>query len=290
MGQGMSMDKLIKPRRQTNWDWRAAGNFIGGGSGTGLLLFSAITAVGGAFYPLLFLAGLGLVGAGLLCVWMEIGRPLRALNVFRHAQTSWMTREALVAPVLFLCGAAAAWTGGTAWLCAAALLALLFLYCQARIVRAAKGIPAWRAQASVPLFVVTGLTEGAGLLAAVLSASGVKQPPWLAVALLALLAVRIWAWRAYRQELRTSKTPNQALAALDKADLSFSWTGHAAVATLLFATLVPGGSNGTWMIGIAGALAVAGGWLLKYTVIVRASYNQGYALARVPVRGSGVPL
>lgn len=285
----MSMDKLIKPRRQTNWDWRAAGNFIGGGSGTGLLLFSAMAAAGGAFYPLLFLASLALIGLGLLCVWMEIGRPLRAMNVFRHAQTSWMTREALVAPALFLCGAAAAWTGAAGWIWAAALLALLFLYCQARIVHAAKGIPAWRAQASVPLFIATGLTEGAGLLAALLSASGMRQPSWLAIALLALLAARIWAWRSYRQELRASKTPSQALAVLDKADMSFSWTGHAAIATLLFAIMVPGASNGTWMTGIAGALAVAGGWLLKYTVIVRASYNQGYALPRVPVRGSGVP-
>ena len=37
------------------------------------------------------------IGAGLTCVWLEIGRPLRAINVFFHPQTSWMTREGIVA-------------------------------------------------------------------------------------------------------------------------------------------------------------------------------------------------
>jgi len=34
----------ITPWHQNNWDWRAAGNFIGGGSGTGLLFFATLAA------------------------------------------------------------------------------------------------------------------------------------------------------------------------------------------------------------------------------------------------------
>ena len=45
------------------------------------------------------------------------------------------------------------------WLAAA--LALAFIYCQARMLQAAKGIPAWREPLLVPLMVVTGLAEGA---------------------------------------------------------------------------------------------------------------------------------
>ena len=30
------------PWRQTNWDWRAAGNFIFGGAGGGLIVFTAL--------------------------------------------------------------------------------------------------------------------------------------------------------------------------------------------------------------------------------------------------------
>lgn len=286
----MSMDKLIKPRLQTNWDWRAAGNFIGGGCGTGLLLSAALAASTGASYPLLGAVGLVLVAVGLFCVWMEIGRPLRALNVFRHAQTSWMTREALVAPLLFGCGAMAVWTAGAAWIWATALLGLLFLYCQARILHAAKGIPAWRAQGTIPLIIVTGLAEGAGLCAVLLALSGASRlPVWLSPALLVLLVLRAWAWRSYRAELGAAKTtPPKALAALNLADARYAWGSNAAIATLVVAALSLTGGSGPWLTATAGLLAVAGGWLIKYTMVVRASFNQGFALPRVPVRGSGI--
>lgn len=73
---------------QTNWDWRAAGNFMFGGTGSSLLLMTAA-----ATYPespplLLGLASLLFVGLGLLLVWLEMGRPWRFLNVFYHPHTS----------------------------------------------------------------------------------------------------------------------------------------------------------------------------------------------------------
>ena len=82
------------PRQQYQWDWRAAGNFMGGGAGAGLLLFTQLSGVKGIAAIVLVLGGLGLVGLGLFCVWLEIGRPLRAMNVFFNARTSWMSREA----------------------------------------------------------------------------------------------------------------------------------------------------------------------------------------------------
>ncbi len=286
----MNMDKLINPRRQTNWDWRAAGNFIGGGSGSGLLLFYAIAAVSGLVSPLAGLMGLGLIGLGLFCVWMEIGRPLRAMNVFRHVQTSWMTREAMVAPPLFLCGLLSVWTGNALWAALTGLLAIAFLYCQARIVHAAKGVPAWRAQRSVPLLFATGLCEGAGFLAFVLAFEGkASQAAWLPVVLLPLLIARALFWRAYRRELSAQNTPRQALAALNKIEVPFIWTGHAATGTLIVAALAIPALNGAWLAGAAGLLVAVSGWLFKYTLIVRASFKQGYALPRLPVRGSGVP-
>ena len=41
------------------------------------------------------------------------------------------------------------------------------------------------------------------------------------------------------------------------------------------------------LFAIAGLLAFATGWLLKFTIITRAAYNQGFALNHTPVRGSG---
>ena len=89
-----------EPWLQTNWDWRAAGNFIGGGSGTGLAILAALASIQGTVYWPMGLIGAVLVGIGLFCVWLEIGRPWRALHVFFHPQTSWMTREAFVSALL----------------------------------------------------------------------------------------------------------------------------------------------------------------------------------------------
>ena len=70
----------ITPWHQTNWDWRAAGNFIGGGTGTGLLFFATLASGSVDAYRIQALLALAFIGAGLTCVWLEIGRPLRAIN------------------------------------------------------------------------------------------------------------------------------------------------------------------------------------------------------------------
>ena len=58
------------------------------------------------YFPAGILA-VALIGFGLLMGWSEFGRPLRALNVFFHPQTSWMSREALLAlPLLAFAGVA----------------------------------------------------------------------------------------------------------------------------------------------------------------------------------------
>jgi len=155
------------PWQQAHWDWRAAGNFICGGAGAGLVIFTVLSGLQGLAATLAIVAGLGLVGLGLLCVWLEIGRPLRALNVFVNLRSSWMSREALVSVFLFALGLGLA-AGVKSWAAPVVIAAVAFIYCQARIVQAARGIPAWREPLTVPLLITTGLAEGAGL-----SASGV---------------------------------------------------------------------------------------------------------------------
>ncbi len=132
------------PQLQRYWDWRAAGNFMGGGAGTGLLLAVALTGHSGLAARLLSLFALALVGGGLFLVWTELGRPWRFVHVLFNRRTSWMTRESFAAAPLALFGLAAAaldWRALT-WL--AALSGMAFLYCQGRIFFASKGIPVWR--------------------------------------------------------------------------------------------------------------------------------------------------
>ena len=121
------------PWHQSNWDLRAAGNFVFGGAGTGLVVFAAIGYVFGAAYVMPALIGLALVGAGLLCVWAEIGRPLRAMNVYRHAKTSWMTRESFAAGLVFALGLAAVWLASQPLAQGAALAALVFAWVKGTI-------------------------------------------------------------------------------------------------------------------------------------------------------------
>ena len=276
----------VAPWIQTNWDLRAAGNFIGGGSGTGLLIAGAFAQAAGAAYRPFALAGLVLVAAGLFCVFLEIGRHLRAPNVVLHPHGSWMTREALVAPLLFGSGLAAAWwqTPGLVWLTAA--LAAVYLYCQSRILQAAAGIPAWREPRTIPLIVTTGLAEGAGLLVALLAVLGASLPlRWPALALAALLVARTAAWRRYRKRLQA---PSRAIAALDAGRIAFDRFGNWVAAPLaVIASVLEAGPVAAWLAAAAGVLAVAGGWHLKITLVTRAAYNQGFALPTMPVRGKG---
>jgi phenylacetyl-CoA:acceptor oxidoreductase subunit 2 len=286
----------IKPRHQINWDWRAAGNFICGGSGSGLVILAALASSSGVPYWPLGFAGAVLVGMGLFSVWLEIGRPWRALHVFFHPQSSWMTREAFVSalllPMTLLAALAAApfvylpdIAAGAISL--AALLAAAYLYCQARILLASKGIPAWRHAALRPVILVTGLAEGCGfLLLAMALFGGAAVSPL--VLLLLLLLGRWLAWRRYLSGLKAAGAPVKALAVLSEATPMINGLGHYAAAVLVLLALVMA-DLGSWLGALAGLVTIASGWRLKFVVVARAAFNQGFALPLTPVRGAGVP-
>lgn len=279
------------PTLQTIWDWRAALNFIGGGTGTGLLLVTAVAALFGASILAPTLAGLAFVAAGLSMVWLEIGRPLRALHVFFNQRTSWMTREGTVAVPLMAVGLLAAWLEWLGLVLLVALLAAAFLYCQGRILRASKGIPVWRTPRIVPLIVATGLTEGAAvflLLMPVVAPAAVAAAglPVL-VTLIALLAVRYTAWWSYRHALKDS-APLAALDVLKGTEPAVALLGTALPLVLgLGAMLAP--SYSTLLAAASGGFAAFSGWYLKWVIVTRAAYNQGFALKHTPARGGGQP-
>ena len=271
------------PWQQTSWDARAAGNFIGGGAGCGLLIFTWLASAQGSLRSVLIVLALALVSLGLLCVWAEIGRPWRAINVIFNPRTSWMSREAALAPLLLGSGALALF-GVAAALPLAALLALGFLYCQARILQAAKGIPAWREPLTVPLLVATGLAEGAGLywLFAPWWGQGTNLL-WLGFG--ALLALRFVLGVGWYRRLAGQLRP-RALRAVNQAGHAFNAGSLLPLAIVLgvWATpLAPGWSAA--LQALAGALAALGGAAFKFMLVTRAGFNQGFALPHLPVRG-----
>jgi len=74
----------VRPWLQTNWDWRAALNFIGGGTGTGVLI--AATFAGHTAYFGLVLGALASVAFGLMWVW---------------SRDRWRTLPSLIPVVVF---------------------------------------------------------------------------------------------------------------------------------------------------------------------------------------------
>jgi phenylacetyl-CoA:acceptor oxidoreductase subunit 2 len=274
------------PWQQTQWDWRAAGNFICGGAGSGVLMFTVLSGVQGTTAAAFIVAGLVLVGLGLACVWLELGRPWRALNVFFNGRTSWMTREAIAATILFPVGLAAA-AGAYAGLAGMALLpatvALVFIYCQSRMLQSARGIVAWREPLTVALLIGTSFAEGAGMYW--------LAQPWhgqgnvgLALLFGLLLLARAALWHAYRQRL-VGRIAARAAAALDRAGRVLL-AGTAVSLALMVAAFAGGPMPISGLTAVAGLIALLTGGYLKFVLVTRAGYNQGFALKAIPVRGA----
>ncbi len=284
-----SADLGVKPWLQQHWDWRAAGNFIGGGTGGGLAVMGAMATLLGATPGALQLAAMASVALGLFMVFLETGRPLRApLNVLFHPQTSWMTREAMIGVVFFPVAFLALWMGSRELAIVAGLLGLAFVIAQGRILVEAKGIPAWRNRAIMPLIVNTGLTEGAGLTLAATAVFPVVLGGLQAVSLWAVLAftlLRAGSWLNYRRQL-AGNAPEMTLRVLDGINAGVIVVGHLLPIGLAAAAMAfP--AHAALTAFLAGISAAVAGWAMKYIIIVKASYNQGFAIEKVPARGIG---
>jgi phenylacetyl-CoA:acceptor oxidoreductase subunit 2 len=257
-----------RPWQQTSWDWRAAANFMLGGTGAGLIVAAGFVQ-DETHYPVML--ALALVAAGLGAVWLEIGRKLRAVHVFFNPFTSWMTRESLAALLLFGFGISFLIFNLTGLQFVAAMAALAFLYCQGRILRAAKGIPAWRAPQVVTLIMTTGLVEGTGLLM-------LMNVDLLVTSLFtAAVIARGFAWSGYRAALRQPAVR----AALEPAGKALIQIG-----TLAPLALVLGGIFLPQAAILAAIAAILAGWWLKFVLVTRAALNQGFSLPQLPVRGT----
>jgi Fe-S-cluster-containing dehydrogenase component/DMSO reductase anchor subunit len=287
---GRLRSRGVEPWHQRHWDWKAAGNFICGGAGSGLFVSTAVASFGlGSSFMLGWMA-LALVALGLFLVLLKIGRPLRSIFVLRQPQRSWMTREAWIAVVFFPLAALATWLESPALMIPAAFLALLFLFSQAMILREAKGIPAWRTTRIVPLMIATGIAEGVGLFLAANAVlpSIVPMTEIVASAAIMLAAIRAWTWGSYISGLRMEGAPARAIAVLDGFGPWFFMLGLA-VPTVLVILGLNAANLASVLFAVAGACIAGAGAALKFILVTRAGYNQGFALTHTPVRGSGVP-
>ena len=302
--RGSDLNDPLVGGRQTFWDGRAAMNFILGGMSSGLVVAAfAVWAIGlmaDALLPWFFAAAAVGMGIGLLFVFAEIGRKARFLYVLRRPQSSWMTRETYAVAVFFPAVAADLFWPSPALHTVVAIAAAAFLFCQGRILHAGRGIPAWRVGLVPWMLIASGLYEGVSLAAigfAALSLAGGQEsaelPHRLAVVGLAgagvlLAGANAALFRAYRRGAAKAGVGPLSRRDIDAIAGTMRWMGHLVPAVLLAAAVAGPGVPGVPLVLVAGAAcAVAGGVLWKHTLVTRACHQQGFALPRIPRRGSG---
>lgn len=285
-------------RLQRFWDIRAACNFIGGGTGSSLLVWAALGLVAGLPYFPTALVGLAFVAFGLFMVWLETGKPSRAFNLFFRPQTSWMTREGMVALPLLTLGAIAVLFDAELELLPAtpspvvpamltAALCLVFLYCQLRILNSARGLPAWSEPRAMPLLGLSGLAEGLGLYLLLTAILGFA-PVAMIIILVVLVSARAIAWHSYIAGLRLSAAPESTMAAMVAMRNGFLIAGHVLPVILLVLTYVwP--NVATIFSALAGVTAALAGWWFKVVLMTRAAYIPATVVPHAPVRGRRGP-
>ncbi len=275
---------------QRFWDWRAAMNWMFGGVGSGLAIATGaglwLGLVEPSRAPALYLASAILVATGLFFVFLKIGRKLRFWRAATRWQTSWMTRELYVALVYFPSVLACLLAPGPLPYALATVSAAGFLFCQAKILHRARGIPAWRVPLMPWMIVATGLFEGWGALAIAQSATVAATGGLLATAGIVLAVANALLWRGYVAGAASPGLPPLARRVLRAFTVPLHAIGHLVPAALAAGALALPGAAGP-LLALAGAAAVAGGAAWKFTVIVRAGFTQGFDLPRAPQRGSG---
>ena len=310
--------------RQTFWDVRAAMNFILGGMSSGLAVVAcAVWALGGmpgAALPWFYTAAAIGMGVGLAFVFAEIGRKARFLYVLRRPQSSWMTRETWAVAVFYPAVAADLFWPSPTLHAVVGAAAAAFLLCQGKILHAGKGIPAWRHPLVPWMLAASGVYEGVALAIMVFGLVGFYDAVgiWAALVGLACAGVLLAGANAALFRVYRRGAAKAGVGALSRRDLDaiagrMRWLGHlgpailfgvAGAAGLLAAHCVMDAGS-TWGCGIivsrvevaitaallalvaGAACALWGGALWKHTLVTRACHQQGFALPRLPQRGSG---
>jgi len=278
--------------RQPFWDYRAAMNFSLGGLASGLALVAAL-GCGVGLLPIASLrvvefAAAATMAIGLFFVFLKIGRKMRFWKVLLHPQTSWMSRETYCVALFYPSVAAAWWFGHPAFDALAAAAAGGFLICQAFILHAAKGVPSWRAPLIPWMLTATGLFEGVGVLAVMAAmVNPADAVPALSAAGIVLSLANAALWVTYRATAHAN-----GIGVLSRRDLAaispaLHTVGHLTPLLLFALAIAWSGKSAGLIAAIAGMAAIAGGLLWKFTIITRACHQQGFALPKLPQRGSG---
>ncbi len=191
------------------------------GAGYGLMILLCLFGAAGLVPadPLLGLIGFGLsfamVTAGLMASTFHLGHPERAWRAVTQWRSSWLSREGVMALITYAPAGlfAMGWiflgdTGGV-WAMlgvAAAIGALVTVYCTGMIYQSLKTIRQWHNTWVTPIYMLLALATGALWFNALILAFGEGRSgfTWLSMAMLAAaLTAKLGYWRG----IDTAKAP-----------------------------------------------------------------------------------
>jgi DMSO reductase anchor subunit len=195
---------------------------VSSGAGLGLL---ACIALADAFAPESLSAqaqwrgatlGLTLVAAGLTSSVLHLARPQNAWRALSRVRSSWLSREAALASILFpiaatyigliATGNGGSWRSFSAW--ATCVLAWAVLFSTAMIYASLKPIRQWRTVWTPINYLLLGHWSGALLLATLMAAYGAVSRPFLIACLLlglVALAAKLAYWASIGEGARSTR-------------------------------------------------------------------------------------
>ncbi len=183
------------------------------GAGYGLLALLGLVGINHgqassmAFGITAMLVALGLITVGLLSSTFHLGHPERAWRAFSQWRSSWLSREGVAAVVTY----APALLFGLAWTglvdapaliaplgLLAAIMAVVTVFCTAKIYSTLKTIRAWNNSLTVPVYLAFSLATGSALLGGIAALFGrfqVFQVVLTVLLLVVLIALKLAYWR-----------------------------------------------------------------------------------------------
>jgi phenylacetyl-CoA:acceptor oxidoreductase subunit 2 len=139
------------------------------------------------------------------------------------------------------------------------------------------------------MLMAAGLFEGFALLLALAVVFGGTSATTITAAagVIVFGIASFWLWRDYMYSARAHGIGPLARRELAAATPLLHVVGHALPVLGAVLALALGAGAGSWAGAIGGLAAFAGGAIWKFTVITRAGHMQGFALPKMPQRGSG---
>jgi sulfite dehydrogenase (quinone) subunit SoeC len=178
----------------------------------GLVGFNHGQASSIAFGVVSMLVALGLITVGLLSSTFHLGHPERAWRAFSQWRSSWLSREGVAAVLTYVPALifGLAWSGlieapaliGPLGIVTAAM-AMLTVFCTAKIYSTLATIRAWNNRLTVPVYLAFALASGAALLAAITAVFG-NFPGFLVILSCLLLALTTGLKLAYWHSIDTA--------------------------------------------------------------------------------------